>query len=801
MRNSSQVNGKRTSWKSLSSPCSLRPVWVVLAWVLVGTAILRISDLTVSLAFPGQDKPVVESKGPAAEGEVPSEEMASIDPAQRVPPRPHMPPPAPARKAATPPPTKTQPPPASAQKPSPNPAEPAATPPPSSTTSAPAAGEAVKRAEHSAVPGAGVSFRLENADLLQFVNLVAAQLKMNYIVDPAVKGTVSITTMGELRREDLFPILQSVLEINGATAVKTDNFYRIVPLGRAAKLPLEVHTDTSGKDLPSDDRMMMEILPMRFVFAADMAKMLTPFLSDAGVVTVHDAGNVLILADTSLNVKRLMDIIEQFDSTSFAQQRIRLVAVHNNVASGLVPELESIFSAYALSAKSTPLRFVPIDRINSILVVTSDPSAFEEVQKWIDKLDQPTPPSGIQTFVYRVQNSEANYLARLLTAIRGQGGGTNITQNPNQLETPSGGGGNRQGGNTGSGLDLGRGQSGGLGGGMSAGGGLGQSQQGSSAGEVESGETLLGGVRITTDPVNNSLIIQCSAQQYADIVRTLKDLDVVPREVMIEARVYEVTLTGNLSFGVEYYLQHVSGQERKPLGSFTAKDALQASTGVLIGQTRELLGFLNASENRSRVRVLSAPTVLATDNSEAKIQVGSEIPILTSQAVVPVQSGGSSLFTNTIQNRDTGIILAVIPRITSTGLVSLKISQEISNVQSASSGGIQSPSFLKRMIQTQAVVGDNETIALGGLIQDSVTTSKNRIPLLGDIPAIGALFGSTSYDRTKTELIILLTPRIVKSVEEARDATRELRDSLKDLRRSYRNEKFFGPDRKPSPKN
>jgi general secretion pathway protein D len=801
MRNSSLVNGKRPSWKFLSSPCSLRPVWAVLAWVLAGIAILQTPHLPVSLAFPGQDKPGVEAKGPAAEGEMPSKEMASLDPAQRVPPRPHVPaPPRPVRKAATPPPTTTQPPPASAQKPSPNPSEPAATPPPGGTTSAPAAGEAVNPAEHPAVPGAGVSFRLENADLLQFVNLVAAQLKINYIVDPAVKGTVSITTMGELRREDLFPILQSVLEINGATAVKTDNFYRIVPLGRAAKLPLEVHSDTSGKNLPSDDRMMMEILPLRFVFASDMAKMLTPFLSDGGVVTVHDAGNVLILADNSLNIKRLMDIIEQFDSASFAQQRIRLVEVHNNVASGLVPELESIFSAYALSAKSTPLRFVPIDRINSILVVTSDPSAFEEVQKWIDKLDQPAPPSGIQTFVYRVQNSEANYLARLLTSIRGQGEGTNITQNPNQLETPSGGGGNRQGGNTGFGSDLGGGLTGGTGASM-AGGGGGLTGQAASESQVVSGQTTLGGVRITTDPVNNSLIIQCSAQQYADIVKTLKDIDVVPREVMIEARVYEVTLTGNLSFGVEYFLQQVSGQNRKPLGSFTATNALQASAGMLIGQTRELMGFLNASENRSRVRVLSAPTVLATDNSEAKIQVGAEIPILTSQAVVPVQSGGSSLFTNTIQNRDTGIILAVVPRITSTGLVSLKISQEISNAQPPTGGGIQSPSFLKRMIQTHAVVGDNETIALGGLIQDNVTTSKNRIPLLGDIPAIGALFGSTSYNRSKTELIILLTPRIVKSVEEARDATRELRDSLKDLRRSYRNEKFFAPDRKPSPKN
>lgn len=610
---------------------------------------------------------------------------------------------------------------------------------------------------------AGVTFRLENADLLQFVNLVAAQLKMNYIVDPAVKGTVTITTSGELRREDLFPILQSVLRINGATAIQTGDFYRIVTLAQAPKTPLEVSTDTTGKTIPQDDRMMMQILPLRFVFASDMAKMLTPFLTDAGTVAVHEAGNVLILVDGSLNVKRLMEILEQFDSATFAQQRIQLLPVYNNVASGLLPELQSIFSAYALSEKSTPLRFIAIDRINAILVVTAEPSAFEEVEKWVQKLDQPAPPSGIQTFIYRVQNSEADYLAKLLTTIQARGGGAGIT--------PGAGTGGVSG---------------------SAGGGAaGMTREAGAFGsEVESGQTVKEGVRITTDPVNNSLLIQCTAQQYAEIVKTLKELDIIPRQVMIEARVYEVTLSGALSFGVTYFLQERSEAERKPLASFTAKDALQASAGILVGHTRELLGFLNASENRSRIRVLSAPTVLATDNSDARIQVGSEIPILTSQGVAPVQSGGSSLFSNTVQNRDTGIILTVTPRITSTGLVSLKITQEISSAQPPPAGSIQSPSFLKRMISTRAVVGDSETIALGGLIQESVTTSRNRIPLLGDIPGLGALFGSTSYTRTKTELIVLLTPHIIKSAEGARDATRELREGLVDLRRGFKKDKL-----------
>ena len=616
------------------------------------------------------------------------------------------------------------------------------------------------------VPAAAgvVSFRLENADLLQFINLVANQLQMSYILDPGVKGTVTISTGGQLRREDLFPILQSVLRINGATAIQSGNFYRIVPLIQATRIPVEVSSGAGGKAIPPDDRLMMQIIPLRFVLAGDMAKLLTPFLSDGGQLVIHEAGNILILLDTSLNVKRLVEIIEQFDSMTFAREHFRLVAIQNNVASGLVPELESIFAAYALSEKTSPIRFIPLDRINSLLVVTPEPTAFEEVEKWIERLDQPAPPSGVQTFVYRVQNSEANYLQRLLSTVhRGGGGG--------------------EGGSSGGGVG------GATAGAPGAGGAMQQPSAAPPAGP-ESGQNPVRGLQITTDPVNNSLIIQCTPQQYAEIVKTLKQLDVIPRQVMIEARVYEVTLTGDLSFGVAYYLQQRSSAYKQGTASFSGTTGLLASAGMLIGQSRELLGFLNADENRSRVRVLSAPTVLAVDNSDAKIQVGSSVPTLSSQAVTPgVQVGGSSVFTNTVQNVDTGIILTVTPRITSTGLVSLKVQQEISSAEPPPAGGIQSPSFLKRSITTNAVVGDGQTIALGGLISQTITVSRDRFPLLGDIPGLGALFGSTSYSTTRDELIILITPRIVRTLEETRDATLDLRDSLRTLKQSFKNEK------------
>ena len=632
--------------------------------------------------------------------------------------------------------------------------------------------------------GPGVGFRLDNADLIQFINLVAGELKLNYILDAAVKGTVTISTSGELKAADLFPILEAVLKMNGATAVKIGNFYRIVPLGVAPRNPLDVSNVSKGVDIPADDRMLMEIIPLKFVFAADMAKLLTPFLSEGGTVTVLDVGNTLILVDDSLNVKRLLEILQQFDNTSFVSERVRLLPVRNNIASALAPELESIFATYALSDKATPLRFLPLDRINAILVAAADPAAFDEVEKWVEKLDLPATPNGIQTFVYKVQYSEADRLVKLLNQLRGVRGAAG------EGEAGRGRGVTRGGGGAVSLQEE-------------------SSQQGSSENPANAGTFGQGGgqetgtsaeprLRIITDPVSNSIIVRGTAQEYADIAKTLDKLDILPRQVMIEARVYEVDLTGTLSFGLEYALQQRSpGTAAQPiLGDYgtSSGGTLTASGGIWYNPTRQLLAYLNASENRSRVRTLSAPTVLTTDSTQARIQVGASVPVLTSQAIVAgAQAGASSLFTNTVSNQDTGIILSVTPRITSTGLVSLQINQEVSSEVPPPASGIQSPSFNKRTVATQAVAQDGQTIALGGMISYTYTKTLGRLPLLGDIPWVGALFGSTNITTAETELIVLLTPRIISTLPSAIAATRELEDTLKDLRREFKKDALLKP--------
>jgi len=645
------------------------------------------------------------------------------------------------------------------------------------------AGQATATPPPGVAGGPGVGFRLENADLVQFINLVAGELKLNYVLDPTVKGVVTISTSGELKPADLFPILETVLKMNGATAVKVGNLYRIIPLVAAPKNPLGV--STSGAGLPADDRMMMQIIPLKFVFADDMSKMLAPFLSEGGQATVLAAANTLILVDDSLNVKRLMEILHEFDNSSFDTQRVRLIPVHNNVASAMGPELEAIFATYALSEKQTPLRFVPLDRINAILVSAADPGAFTEVERWIEKLDQPTPADGIQTFVYRVQYSEADRLVRLLRALMGTNAAADSQAGSSERGREAG-----QGGTGLASLQQNNFQQNSSGTAASAAGFA-------SAATPESATGPDSKLRIITDPVSNSIVVQGTAQQYAEIARTLDKLDIVPRQVMIEARVYEVDLSGELTYGLEYALQQ-RGTGTTPLqflGDFgvSSSSTLTGSTGFLVGQTRQLMAFLTASENRTRVRTLSAPTLVTTDSTQARIQVGESVPTLSSQGLATGgQIAGNSLYTSTVNNVDTGIILTVTPRITSTGLVSLQINQEISSeVPPATSSTIQSPSFSKRTMSTHAVAQDGQTIALGGLISYSHTKTTNRIPLLGDIPWLGAFFGSTSYTNQETELIVLLTARIISTLPGATAATKELEEKLRDLRREFKKDELL----------
>jgi general secretion pathway protein D len=336
------------------------------------------------------------------------------------------------------------------------------------------------------------------------------------------------------------------------------------------------------------------------------------------------------------------------------------------------------------------------------------------------------------------------------------------------------------------------------------GGGLANQQAVAAATQDQTGQFLSGsagqqqlpvyqGPRVVPNPTDNSLLILATPEEYESILRLLHELDVPPRQVLIEARIYEVRLTGAFSWGLTTYLQNkdsTSGDGtnpgRTPKGSTSGSAGLILSAGMMIGQSKELLALLNTREIATQTKVISSPSVVATDSIPASINVGVDVPTLTSQAVTDAQQSGSSLFANTINNRRTGVTLNITARVNPSGVVTLQINQEVSSPQAPDPGGIQSPSFSNRSVNTQVTVQDGDLVAIGGIISETSGGSSAGVPFLHRVPVLGYAFGSKSTNKERTELIIFITPRVIYDTNNLVEASEELMTNMKRLQRLVR---------------
>ena len=734
-------------------------------------------------------------------------------------------------------PTPDQPQPAPDQQPAdqpppdqPQPADPAQADPDPGAAAAPAP-QQQPPTPPAATSGGSVSFRnLRNADLLEVIDLIARELEMNYILDPQIQGgTVSINTYGDLPREDLFPLLETILRMHGAAAVKVGSLYRISPAAQIPGLPISPTTDPDA-EIPDDERVILNVIRFNYTTAADIEQVLVPFLGPGAFTQVIEQANMMLILDNSRNMRRTMELIALFDTEEMTQQRVRLFKVKNSLATSLATELSRIFAAYSLSETQSSIQFVPIERISSIMVVAGNSNVFKDVEDWLKKLDQPVTIGGSQTFVYRVQYGYAPQLAQTLMMLYGapMGGG---------YGGGGYGGGYGGGGFGGGGFGGGRGSrggggfgrggfgGGGFGGGGYGGGGYGGGGMGGgiirlpvsgapgmpavaprpdalvpqagvpldATGQLLGSQMAMGvggdqagGIRIVPDDLNNVILVQGTQQEWEVIRKTLMQLDFPPRQVLIDAKIYEVALTGAFSAGVSAVLNQrgASTGTRKLTGGF-ASGNVNLTLGALVGSTRELSALLDASQTDGRTKILSAPSIIATDNISASITVGASVPTLSSQALTGAQQDGSSLFANTVANVQTGVTLAITARVNASGIVTMIINQEVSSPM-PSSGGINSPSIDRRNVNTQITVRDGDTIAIGGIMSETNIFSRSRVPVLGKIPYVGAIFGSTSVSKAKTELVVTLRPQVIYDENELLTKSNELKGRLRNLRQLIR---------------
>ena len=687
---------------------------------------------------------------------------------------------------------------------------------------------------------------LQNASLIEVVDILARALKINYILDPRVKGSVTINTYGEIKPVDLRPLLETILRINGAAMVQVGDIYRIVPLTDVSRLP--VPPQSNIKDLPDDERIILDLIFLKYATVAEIAKLLEPFLGESARMTTFEPANLLLILDNSRNMRRTLDLISMFDSDALAGQRVRLFDVTNGRPSDVAKELEAVFKAFAFSEKSeksTGVRFMPIDRINIIVAVAPNPGVFSTVETWLKKLDVPVKVTAgsVDNYLYRLKYGRAEIVGMAIMQLYGGGyggyggyggmgtgmGGYGMGYGGFGSSMPGYGGGMQGGGYPGSGMGMGGMGMGGMGmGGMGMGGmgmypgyGMGSAMMaGPSAAQL--GSTGAGGTagglstttgtndltgsylgmgsgygyggyqmhpRIIPNPFDNTLLVQGTPQEWEQISNLIKQIDIPPRQVLIEAKVYEVDLTGAFSAGVEAYIQKRGpSSDRAWSGSSNLANVpgLALTAGLLVGHARELLAFLNTQEATTRSKVISAPTVIATDSIAASINVGESVPSLSSQAVSNVSVGGTSQFANTIQNVDTGVGLKILARVNSSGVVTMVIDQEVSAPTPPPANinvSINSPSFSKRDVQTQVTVQDGDTISIGGIIQETETSSSSGIPWLHRIPILGAAFGNKSSSNARTELIVFLTPHVIYDTNQIAEATEELKGKLKRLER------------------
>lgn len=708
-----------------------------------------------------------------------------------------------------------------------------------------------------------VDLHFEEADIRQVLKTVLGDtLHVTYTVDPRVQGTITLHSATPLSAPDALAALTEALRMNGASLVQHGGMYQIIPTQemRAGELSPTAAGSSAG----------VEIVPLRYVSAAEMERILEPLAPEGAVVKVDRARNMVVLAADRPQLNNLLGIIRSFDVDWLHGQSFGIFPLTNGEAKQFAEDLKAIFETQEKGTLEGLVRFLPIERLNALLVITAQRAYLDEAADWIHRLDRDIGQGGERLYVYHIENGRAGHLASVLSNLFGQGEMTGDQGG----EVAPGLGSERVGGGSsfgsskmgsgglgssgfGGGMGSGMGGSGGLGsssgfgsgmgGGMGSGamgGGLGDNEAMSGRGPDQIGserdqqettkaaELTMDGrkVRIVADEVNNALLVWGRASDYRKVITAIRQLDVIPRQVLIEVTIAEVTLTNELRYGVEWFLKHgghrwigdyssggyspyggVQGQGAQTSGTTGTTGEGETSNPVSLGSNAVnravppgLTGgftyffswnkdtefaLINMLEGRSTVNVLASPHILVTDHQEAQIRVGNEIPIQTgSQSYI----GEGGLY-NSFDYREIGVLLGVRPHINEGGLINLDVSQEVSSLSPTATGNVGgNPSFATRRLQTNIIANSGQTIILGGLIRTDETRGKAGIPWLSRLPIVGALFGVTDNSRTRTELILLLTPRVIADQNEAKRLTEELQKRLEGIRFQIRSEPAAG---------
>jgi general secretion pathway protein D len=666
--------------------------------------------------------------------------------------------------------------------------------------------------------GSTNTFRFEEAPLLDVIHVVLRDiLKVDYMVHPPITGTVTMATKGEVSADQAAYLLEGALLANGLVmAPDSRGTYHV---GRPEALRGIVSAPRQVGSGPLAPGYGAVVIPLQYIGAAEMATILRPLLPPEALIRVDTTRNLLVLAGNRTQAEGWLSIVSTFDvdllkgmsvgvfplkyaTVREVEAALRLISGGRAPAAGTPPGSPAGAAAGAAVAAEAvgalgdnpflgAVRVMPIERLNSILVVTPRAAYLEEARRWIERLDQPGLNLAEQTLhVYPVQNGSARHLADVLNGIFGNSETRSSTTVSGVAPGLSSSTATSVGINTGTtilGTPGASGTSTGLTGVLQAG----QAAGAQSATQNRSAATTLrvGSLRVVADEVNNAILVYGTAAEYAKIEVTLKRLDVPPTQVLIEATIVEVTLSDDLRYGLQWTFN--DAQSNGKVGT----SVLSTLAGGLVGGP--LAGFsytlrnsvgnvravLNALADRSLVKVISSPSLMVLDNHTAQIVVGNQQPIKSAETII---TGGN--VSTSIQYKDTGVALSVTPSVNAGNMVTMAVNQAVTDVGEVDAATGQR-AFLQRQINSKVAIRSGDALVLGGLIRDNSTTGSSGIPLLSELPVVGGLFGNKTSNGQRTELLVIITPRVVRTDQDARDVSAEMRDRMK----SFIGHPAFGP--------
>lgn len=625
------------------------------------------------------------------------------------------------------------------------------------------------------IEGEAVALNFEEAPLTEVVHAVLGDiLGLDYIIEHPVEGEITLRTKTPIPRDQLLEILESLLQANNAYILRDRN-NRFVVSSSPAMSKLRPAFDNAASRGAGFSNI---IVPLQYVGANEMAEILRPVAEENAFVRIDPVRNLLVLAGRRNQLDGWLDIISTFDIDMLKGMSVGLFPLKESNPAEAETALKAILETAmgAESGLSSLVRIVPMERLNSLMIITPRAHYLEMVQGWLERVDQqPDYNNERRLFVYSVQNTSSAHLARMMSNIFGgssEGGQSGSSSSNNTGVAP--------------GLtptQIGAGSNSGGSGSTNT-----TSTNNRTPGAGESANVSIGDIRIVADEQNNSLLIYSSRNEFRKIESALKQLDIMPTQVHIEATILEVTLTEELTYGLSWYLSNNLGNGWRGVGEGGAPVSSRpltssGTTGTVSGlaysvydSVGDLRAILNALASKSLVNILSSPTVTVLDNQPANIQVGQQQPV---QSGTSVTDGG--VRSNSITYKDTGVVLDVTPSVNSGGMVTMTVKQSITDVGEIEAATGQRP-FLNRDLSTKVAVRSGETAVLGGLIRENMSDGKAGVPVLRDLPILGNFFGSTSKTKNRTELLVMITPRVLRDEEELRSVTKELQQRIMNLK-------------------